>query len=63
MRPTLLDFRYTEQGYVEVAVIAALDLLELAFIGLVGSMTALAGLFALYVVIQIFRNPARRRSP
>jgi hypothetical protein len=23
----------------------------------------LAGLFAVYVVVQVFRNPSRRRSP
>jgi hypothetical protein len=40
-----------------------LTILQWAFIGVVGSMTVLAGLFALYVVIQVFRNPSRRRSP
>ena len=39
---------------------AALGLLEWGFIALVGGMTALAGLFAVYVVIQVFRNPSRR---
>ncbi len=38
---------------------AALSALEWSFIVVVGSMTALAGLFALYVVIQVFRNPSR----
>ncbi|HZB04662.1 MAG TPA: hypothetical protein VE737_10140 [Actinomycetota bacterium] len=41
----------------------ALGALEWTFIGVVGAMSALAGLFAVYVVIQIFRNPTRRRSP
>ena len=36
-----------------------LGLLEWSFIGLVGGLTALAGLFAVYVVIQVFRNPSR----
>ena len=34
--------------------------LEWGFVALVGTMTALAGAFALYVLVQIFRNPARR---
>lgn len=38
----------------------ALGILEWSFIALVGGMTALAGLFALYVVLQVFRNPSRR---
>jgi hypothetical protein len=38
----------------------SLSALEWGFIGLVGAMSALAGLFALYVLIQIFRNPSRR---
>lgn len=38
----------------------ALGLLEWSFIALVGGLTILAGLFALYVVLQVFRNPARR---
>ncbi len=40
--------------------IGALGGLEWAFIALVGTMSALAGLFALYALIQIFRNPSRR---
>ena len=40
--------------------VAALGGLELGFIALVGGMSALAGLFALYALIQIFRNPSRR---
>jgi hypothetical protein len=35
--------------------------LQWGFIAVVGTMTALAGLFALYVLIQVFRNPSRRR--
>jgi hypothetical protein len=41
-------------------VLAALDILEWGFIAFVGGMMALAGLFALYVVLQVFRNPSRR---
>jgi hypothetical protein len=41
-------------------VAAAFGALEWAFIGLVGGMTLLAGIFAVYVVIQTFRNPWRR---
>ena len=40
--------------------VVALSALEWAFIAFVGTMTALAGLFALYVVLQVFRNPSRR---
>lgn len=39
---------------------AALSGLEWGFIALVGTMTALAALFAVYALIQIFRNPSRR---
>jgi hypothetical protein len=42
--------------------VGAFGVLEWTFIGVVGSMTVLAGLFALYVVVQVFRNPSRRRS-
>ncbi len=41
--------------------VAAFGTLEIAFVVFVGSMTALAGLFALYVLIWHFRNPWRRR--
>jgi hypothetical protein len=41
-------------------VIAAIDWLELSFLLFVGTMTALAGVFALYVVVQLFRNPGVR---
>lgn len=40
----------------------ALTTLEIAFLILVGGLTALTGLFALYMVIQQFRNPTRRWS-
>jgi hypothetical protein len=40
--------------------IAGLSALELWFIALVGGMTAAAGLFAVYVVLQQFRSPSRR---
>jgi hypothetical protein len=43
-------------------VVGAFGLVEWAFIGLVSAMSVLAGLFAVYVVIQVFRNPTRRRS-
>jgi hypothetical protein len=39
---------------------AALSGLEYGFIALVGTMSLLAGVFAVYVFIQIFRNPSRR---
>jgi hypothetical protein len=35
--------------------------LEWGFIALVGTMSALAAAFAIYVVLQVFRNPSRRR--
>jgi ABC-type phosphate transport system permease subunit len=34
--------------------------LEITFTLLVGGVTILAGLFGLYVLIQLFRNPSRR---
>lgn len=39
---------------------AAFGLLEWSFTIFVATMSVLAGLFALYVVIQVFRNPSRR---
>jgi hypothetical protein len=42
--------------------VVAVGVLEWGFIAFVASMTALAGLFALYVVLQIFRTPSRRSS-
>jgi hypothetical protein len=39
---------------------AALSGLQLGFIALVGTMSVLAGVFAIYALIQIFRNPSRR---
>jgi hypothetical protein len=39
---------------------ASLSALEWGFIALVSTMVALAGVFAVYVFIQIFRNPSRR---
>lgn len=41
--------------------LARLGALEISFIVLVGLMSAAAGLFAVYVVVQQFRNPSRRR--
>jgi hypothetical protein len=41
-------------------VVAAYGWLEWGFIVLVGTMTLLAGIFAIYVVVQTFRNPRRR---
>ncbi len=41
-------------------VAASFGWLEWGFIALVGGMTLLAGIFAVYVVIQTFRNPWRR---
>lgn len=40
--------------------VAALSGLEWSFIALVGTMSLLAGAFAIYALIQIFRNPSRR---
>ena len=40
---------------------AALGALEISFIVFVAGMTALAGLFGLYVLVQLFRNPGLRR--
>jgi hypothetical protein len=42
--------------------VGAFGILEWTFIAVVGSLSVLAGLFALYVLIQVFRNPTRRRS-
>jgi hypothetical protein len=47
-------------GRIRTVTVLALSALQIAFIALVGTMTALAGLFALYVLIQQFRNPFRR---
>ncbi len=41
-------------------IVAAFGLLEWSFTVFVGAMTALAGLFGLYVLVQVFRNPSRR---
>lgn len=38
----------------------AVGALEITFLLVVGAVTGAAGLFALYVVIQLFRNPSRR---
>jgi hypothetical protein len=42
-------------------VIVALGALEISFIVFVGGMTAAAGLFGLYVLLQLFRNSGLRR--
>jgi hypothetical protein len=34
--------------------------LELFFVGVLASLVGAVGLFALFVIIQLFRNPARR---
>jgi ABC-type phosphate transport system permease subunit len=34
--------------------------LEITFMLLVGGVTVLAGLFGLYLLVQLFRNPSRR---
>jgi ABC-type phosphate transport system permease subunit len=34
--------------------------LEITFMLLVGGVTVLAGLFGVYVLVQLFRNPSRR---
>jgi hypothetical protein len=41
-------------------VVAAFGVLEISFVIFVGAMTGLAGVFALYVLVQHFRNPSRR---
>ena len=38
----------------------ALSGVQWGFIALVGTMSVLAGMFAIYALIQIFRNPSRR---
>jgi hypothetical protein len=40
--------------------IGAIDWLEASFLIVVGSMSLLAGLFALYAAVQLFRNPGVR---
>jgi hypothetical protein len=40
---------------------AALGALEISFIVFVAAMTAAAGLFGLYVLVQLFRNSGLRR--
>jgi hypothetical protein len=40
--------------------VAAIGALEITFMIVVGGVTALAGLFGLYVLLQLFRNPSRR---
>jgi hypothetical protein len=40
--------------------VAAFGTLEWAFVIFVGTMTAAAGVFSLYVLLQNFRNPFRR---
>ena len=40
--------------------VGSLGALEISFIAFISTMTALAGLFAVYVLIQAFRNPFRR---
>ncbi len=42
--------------------VIALGGLEISFIVLVGSMTALAGIFGLYVLVLTFRNTGLRRG-
>ncbi|MGH2710743.1 MAG: hypothetical protein ACRDH9_06015 [Actinomycetota bacterium] len=39
--------------------VASLSGLEWSFIAVVGIMSLLAGIFAVYAFIQIFRNPSR----
>jgi hypothetical protein len=41
-------------------VVAALGALEISFLIMVGGMSAVAGLFTLFLLLQSFRNPARR---
>jgi hypothetical protein len=36
-------------------------LLEWTFVGILVTLVGTAGLFALFLVVQLFRNPSRRR--
>lgn len=40
--------------------IAAIDWLEISFLIIVGTMSLLAGIFALYAASQVFRNTGYR---
>jgi hypothetical protein len=53
--------RVASISMVTVAVLLpqALGILEKAFIGLLGLLVVLVGLFALFVISQQFRNPGR----
>jgi hypothetical protein len=42
--------------------IAAFGVLEWTFLAVLVLLTGSAGLFAVYLVAQLFRNPSRRRS-
>jgi hypothetical protein len=41
--------------------VAAWQILEWAFVAVVGGLTVLAGLFGLYMLLQSFRNSGLRR--
>ena len=43
-----------------MATIAAFGALEWIFLGLLVGLVAAAGLFGIYVVLQLFRNPGNR---
>ena len=51
----------------ETASVLALTMLQWSFLAALVALTGAAGVFGLYVVLQLFRNPARpparRRSP
>ncbi len=42
--------------------VGELGTLEISYIALLAFMSAAAGLFSVYVILQQFRNPSRRRS-
>ncbi len=42
--------------------LAKFGLLEWTFVGILVGLVGLVGVFFVYVVAQLFRNPSRRRS-
>ncbi len=45
-----------------MGMLARFGLLEWTFAGLLIGLVGAVGLFFLYIVVQLFRNPSRRRS-
>ena len=59
---TPIDYRAT--GGKETASMLAFGVLEWTFLTLLVLLVGAAGVFALFLVVQLFRNPtARRRAP